>query len=269
MEISDYLRKSLASKRLIFTIGAGRNGSAHLARLMGFVPGVASFHEPAPYFWEAKEAALADRNQACEFWREKKLRVIAECKSLVYFESSHLACKGFLEVLDGSGVPFDLVYLRRDPRKIAQSLHRLGTVPERTESGVRYLWAPRQLVAFQDLQYDHWNDYQLTFWYAKSIQMLADAWRVRFAEVGRRFISVTVEEISSFGGYWRLLKALKLYRDYPRTWYWFWRTRGQKTNVRTYAAPDDFSKGDLDSFEAEVTAAIQDRKISLDSRRVD
>ncbi|MEO1524580.1 MAG: hypothetical protein AAFX06_04050 [Planctomycetota bacterium] len=261
--LSSYLRKKLRGIRLILTVGTGRNGSAHLAKLLSYVPGIASFHEPAPYFWQPMHEALRDRQVGIDFWREKKLPIIAECANLVYFESSHLACKGLLEALVELDVEFDLIHLRRDPRKVALSLLRLETIPGRTELGRQYLWSPEEVRGYSQLDTSNWDDYQMTYWYAKSMDSVASAWRDRAASIGSRFCSIDLEELVTFGGFRRLLSELQLKQTSLLTWNRFARNRKSKTNSRTYAEPIEIGGRKLDQLESEIHEALESARYEL------
>ncbi|MEL6106165.1 MAG: hypothetical protein AAFU85_09015 [Planctomycetota bacterium] len=262
--LSPYLRKKLQGIRLIFTVGTGRNGSAHLAKLLSYVPGVASFHEPAPYFWQPMHEALRDRSAGVDFWIHQKLPVIAECANLVYFESSHLACKGLLEALASLNVDFDLIHLRRDPRKVALSLLRLETVPSRTELGRQYLWAPDEVRGHEQIETRDWDDYQLTYWYAASMESVASAWKMRAIQTGQRFCEVDLDELVTFQGFRRLLSELRLKQTSLLTWNRFARNRKSKTNSRTYAEPIEIGGRKLDQLESEVDEAMASARYELE-----
>lgn len=262
--LSAYLRKKLQGIRLIFTVGTGRNGSAHLAKLLSYVPGMASFHEPAPYFWQPMHDALSDRQVGIDFWLDKKLPIIAECANQVYFESSHLACKGLLEPLAELGVEFDLIHLRRDPRKVALSLLRLETVPGRTELGRQYLWSPEEVRGHEQLADAQWDDYQRTYWYAASMDSVAAAWKSYTQRSGGRFCEIDLDELVTFGGFRRMLSELELKQTSLLTWNRFARNRKRKTNSRTYAEPVEIGGRQLDQLESEVRQAMASARYELE-----
>lgn len=261
--LSPYLRKKLQGIRLIFTVGTGRNGSAHLAKLLSYVPGIASFHEPAPYFWQPMHEALRDRSVGIDFWLQRKLPIIAECANQVYFESSHLACKGLLEALADLEVEFDLIHLKRDPRKVALSLLRLETVPGRTELGRQYLWAPDEVRGHERIDASVWDDYQLTYWYAASMESVAAEWQNFAADAGQNFCEIDLEELVTFGGFRRLLSELRLKQTSLLTWNRFLRNRKSKTNSRTYAEPIEIGGRRLDQLESEVHEAMASARYEL------
>ena len=129
-------------KRLIFTITTGHSGTRHLAWALGCFRDVDARHEPKPSFSGAFRTVCTEPETAAEFWRAHKLPSIASTKKPIYAETSHLACKGFLESLIELGYRPDLIHLHRDPREVATSLWRLDSVPGRTSKGVKYNLAP-------------------------------------------------------------------------------------------------------------------------------
>jgi hypothetical protein len=103
------------------------------------------------------------------FWCKEKLPFIAEQNHHVYVETSHLFCKGFFEPLLSLGVRPALIFLRRDPRDVAHSLYRLGTIPGRTEKGCTFLLQPDDPDTLFVSDWESLTDYQLCFWYCLEI----------------------------------------------------------------------------------------------------
>ena len=99
---------SLGGKRLILTVATGRNGTGYVSHLLHGMPGICCLHEPDPQFYTVMRAVQTDPGLAERFLLEQKLPAIRSFPEPVYFETSHLACKGFLEPLMTRGVPLDL-----------------------------------------------------------------------------------------------------------------------------------------------------------------
>src|SRR6185436_2882073 len=124
----------------------GRSGTEYLARVLGLFRGVRALHEPKPTFASAFRTVCAAPETAREFWLEHKLPRIARARAPVYAETSHLACKGFLESLVELDLQPTLIHLRREPHAVARSMLALGTVPGRTYKGVKYYLGPGDRV---------------------------------------------------------------------------------------------------------------------------
>lgn len=185
------------TKRLVLTITTGRSGTGFLARALGAWPAVRALHEPRPRFSSAFRAVQAAPHLAREFWTTEKLAAIERGPRPIHAETSHLACKGFLESLVELGVRPDLVHLRRDPRAVARSLWSLRTIPGRTLRGVRYYLSPsdRTFLPLEPARAERLSDYQLCYWYCLEIDARAAHYRARFAPLGVRVHEVALEAI--------------------------------------------------------------------------
>jgi hypothetical protein len=199
---------SAGGKRLIFTVGTGRNGTGYVSHLLHGIPGICCLHEPDPQFYPVLRAVQTDSGVAERFWREQKLPAIRGVAEPVYFETSHLACKGFLEPLMERGVAFDLVILRRDPVLVATSLFLLGTVPARTQLGLQFLLSPDDpgvlpLENWQDL-----HDWALCYWYCLEIERRAQVYKERLAGLGGRLLETSVGILKTDRGLGEMLAFL-------------------------------------------------------------
>jgi hypothetical protein len=204
---------SVGGKRLIFTVGTGRNGTGYVSHLLHGLPGICCLHEPDPQFYTVLRAAQSDPAVAERFLCEQKLPAIRSVAEPVYFETSHLACKGFLEPLLAHGVPLDLVILRRDPVLVATSLYLLGTVPARTQLGLQFLLSPSDpgvlpLENWQDL-----HDWALCYWYCLEIERRAQVYKERLARLGGRLLETSVGLLKTDRGLGELLAFLDLDAD--------------------------------------------------------
>jgi hypothetical protein len=201
---------SVSGKRLIFTVGTGRNGTGYVSHLLHGIAGICCLHEPDPQFYTVLRAVQSDPGVAERFLLEQKLPAIRGVAEPVYFETSHLACKGFLEPLMAHGVPLDLVVLRRDPILVATSLYLLGTVPARTPLGLQFLLSPADpgvlpLANWQDL-----HDWALCYWYCLEIERRAQVYKARLAGLGGRLLETSVGILKTDRGLDDLLAFLDL-----------------------------------------------------------
>jgi hypothetical protein len=199
---------SLGGKRLILTVGTGRNGTGYVSHLLQGVPGICCLHEPDPQFYTVMRAVQTDPGVAERFLLEQKFPAIRDVREPVYFETSHLACKGFLEPLMAHGVPFDLMILRRDPVLVANSLYLLSTVPARTQMGQLFLLSPDDPGV---LPLDNWqelHDWALCYWYCLEIERRAQVYKARLAELGGRLLETSVGILKTDRGLGELLAFL-------------------------------------------------------------
>lgn len=210
--MADLTAPTLGSRRLILTVTTGRSGTEYLARILSLFARVDARHEPKPRFSTSFRAVCAEASIAREFWTREKLPAIARTRRPVYAETSHLACKGFLESLAGLGVHFELVHLRREPRLVAKSLWSLGSIPGRSLLGVRYYLGPRDRV-FLPLApelAERASDYQLCYWYCLEIDARAAHYRQAFAGSGVRVHEVALESLRTRAGIQALGETLEL-----------------------------------------------------------
>ncbi|MFK7790858.1 MAG: hypothetical protein AB8C95_15360 [Phycisphaeraceae bacterium] len=118
----------------LFSINTGRSGSNYLGQILEHVVGCRAMHEPAPIGnGEVMRRYLRGEAMPMKEFARKKLEAIKQLKkgSQVYAETNHCFIKGF-----GWFVPEHLpaekigvVILKREPKKIAQSLLRIGCTP--------------------------------------------------------------------------------------------------------------------------------------------
>jgi hypothetical protein len=248
-------------RRMIFTITTGRSGTDYLARVLGLFARVHAEHEPKPTFASAWRTVLARPETAREFWLEHKLPRIARTRSPIYAETSHLACKGFLESLVELGARPTLIHLVREPRAVALSLLALGTVPGRSFKGVKYYVSPDdpRLELPTGGAERAWHDYQLCFWYCLEIEARANRLRERLEPLGVRFEHVEVASIADADGIRRLGDVLELGSFSTRGRIKLLGLVGRATNRKLDAKHAvTLSRDELDALEADVLA-LRDR----------
>ena len=204
------LLASCQGKNLIFTVTTGRSGSGYLQGLMGTIDDVTSLHEAVPNFMQVMRFAQSDRRFAYHFLVKQKLPAIAMCGTSVFFESSHLFCKGFMEPLLALGIVPNLIVLRREPRKVALSLLRLGTVPGRTWLGMQYLVCPDDVGTLPLPGWQSLSDYQLCYWYCLEIERRARLYTSLVRRLDGAVVETSIEQLSSQSTFFAMLDALHI-----------------------------------------------------------
>lgn len=256
--MSENWKERLNSKRLIFTVSAGRSGTHFLTRLFRYLPGMDVFHENnTPHFHDHMRAAQEDPNHARKFLNDEKLPFIESLKKPIYAETSHLFCKGFLEPLLELGVVPDLVLLSRDRRKIATSLFRLGTIPARQEKALQFYLKPDDpgVVTMED--WNSWSDYQLCYWYVLEIERRQRVYGQKVRELGGCVHACDLDEINTAEGYRELIKALNLRGPNPINWLKFYKNRQRKAgNFDASKSQRKLPKNQL-AEEAEVESLFE------------
>jgi hypothetical protein len=199
-------------RRLIFVVSTGRSGTEYLAKVLGLFRDVHAEHEPEPSFTNAFRTIAAAPDLARQFWLEHKLPAIARRPSPIYAETSHLACKGFLESAVEIGLRPTLVHLFRPYRATARSMLALRTIPGRTFNGVRFYLGPddRVMLPVPQSVAQRWHDYQLCYWYCLEIGERARVYAERFGPVGIGVARVDLDSIETAGGIEALGARLEL-----------------------------------------------------------
>ncbi len=196
-------------KRLIFTFTTGRSGTALLAQLLSLLPTdlVLATHEQKPlfddYLWQARQEPSIFKS----FWVDRKLPEIAKVPQPIYIETSHVACKGFLQSLSDLGVGFDTILLTRPLREVATSMYLLNDIPGRTKTGCRYYLLPDDpdnLVGV--VNWKKLSDYQLCYWYCLEIYYRGLKFKLRNLDA----FSISLSELKQEGGFVAMLNHLKL-----------------------------------------------------------
>ncbi|XCN73759.1 MAG: hypothetical protein Q3M24_03105 [Candidatus Electrothrix aestuarii] len=252
------LVEHIREKKIIFTVTTGRSGTAYLASIFGFAQGVVAEHEPAPEFAEVMRAVQRDPKLARSFLLEKKLPAILEKPGNIYVETSHLSCKGFLMPLLELGVVPDLIIHRRAPRAVALSLLCMGTIPSRSDKGLRFYLSPDDPGVLQINNWQQLTDYQLCYWYCLEIERRACEYSRVFQEQGARVTETTLDSLKSFSGLKTCFADLGLKMKFPS---WLTRLRflrsskvkvnESKETKKKIALPED-----LDGLEQQVHARL-------------
>jgi hypothetical protein len=204
------LIEQIREKQLILTVTAGRTGTAFLHNLFRLFPGVDSFHEDEPSYLHVMRRVQTQPAEAARFLKKFKFPVIAASKSRTFAETSHLFCKGFLEPMLNLGVYPDLVLLRRNPRRIALSLHERNTIPGRTSTGTDYLVCPADPGTLPLSLWEGMTDYQLCFWYALEIECRQHRYGDYMQQLGRKVCDYTASELHNPDSFLDMAETLSL-----------------------------------------------------------
>lgn len=180
----------MTSKDIILTVTTGRSGTQYLAYLLSLYNDLRSEHESLPAFHDYYRDIQNGRGSYKDFWIKEKLPYINRLKESHYSDVSHVACKGFIEPLLDLGVKPKLIFLKRNNRDVAKSLLELGTIPSRTELGLKYLSCPTDINSLKiNQKIDKLSDYQLCYWYTLDI----DYRMTMFKKVSTEFSLVYME----------------------------------------------------------------------------
>jgi hypothetical protein len=202
------LLQRVAVKTLIFTVTSGRSGTQTLARIFEAIPEVEAAHEGVPAFQQVMRLALSDPDLARDFLLTRKLPAIAASPKPNYLESSHVFGKGFLLPALKLGLRPQVIFLKRDPRRVALSLERIGATPHRTAGGRSHHLSPADPSLLPVLPWNDFTDYQLCYWYALEAirrQRIKHDLAVR-AGCTCRYLDIA--ELRTPGDVWSLLAAL-------------------------------------------------------------
>lgn len=260
---ADTLIEHIRKKRIIFTVTTGRSGTAYLASIFGFARGVFAEHEPKPEFAEVMRAVQNDPELARRFLLEKKLPAILESPGDIYVEASHLACKGFLIPLLELGIVPDLIIHRRASRDVAMSLLRMGTIPARSDKGLRFYLSPDDPDVLNISNWQRLTDYQLCYWYCLEIERRAGEYLEMFKKNGARITETTLSSLKTFSGLQDCFSDLDLKMKFPAwlTRLRFLRSARVKVNESKETKKDVMVPDNLNELENEMI-----KMVGLDKR---
>lgn len=204
------LLDAVGRRRLVFAATAGRTGTAYVTELFKGLGDTLAVHEPEPNFLHAMRRSQEHPPLALDFLLRHKLPFIAAQPQTAYVETSHLACKGFLEPMLSLGLRPGLLLLRRAPRAVARSLLERATVPGRTAAGWMYLLQPGDPGTLPFPGHATASDYQLCFWYALEIERRQARYATWFERLGCPVVDATAAELHDVGAWRRTVDALGL-----------------------------------------------------------
>ena len=255
-------------KRALFTVTTGRSGSNLLTEVLSCRSSICSLHEPSPSFDSVMSLVQQYPFVANEFLLKKKKKAIERSlgQKLIYSESSHLFCKGFLEAwLDIDELPIpDLICLDRDLRKVSKSLYQLNTIPARTWKGVRYYLSPsdgRNLTALPD--WKSLNDYQLCFWYCLEIEARKKHYASLISEHGGLCLHTSIDKLTDSDSFEQFCTELNLPEFSVIGRLRYKRIIGRMVNHKGHKKGGELSNDQLDEWEGEVSDRIEKSCVSL------
>lgn len=259
-ELDDTAVASLRNKRLVFTATTGRSGTDFLRSIVSVLPGVSAKHEPNPNFVDVfRRVQLGvEPELARRWWVEEKLRRIAAKSAPIYFEASHVFCKGFVEPLVDLGFVPRLILLSRENRSVARSMFRLGTIPTRTLRADRWYLRPDDPGVLPIDGWQQMHDYQLCYWYTLEIARRQDVYEKLIAEHGGETLRIDLPEIATPEGFDRLARFMTDGAPPLRSRIRFARRARKRANKKMRVKESRLMRlpDDLDAMEQAVHDAI-------------
>lgn len=259
-ELDDTATASLREKRLIFTVTTGRSGTDFLRSIVSVLPGVSAKHEPNPNFVDVfRRIQLGvEPDLARRWWVEDKLRRIAGKSAPIYFEASHVFCKGFVEPLLELGYVPRLILLSRENRNVARSMFRLGTIPTRTLRADRWYLRPDDPGVLPIDGWQRMHDYQLCYWYTLEIARRQGVYEKLIAQHGGQTLRIDLPELTTPEGFDRLARFVTDSAPSVRSRLRFARRARSRANKKTRLKESRLMRlpDDLDAMEQQVHDAI-------------
>lgn len=251
------MKAELDIRRIIFTVTAGRSGTAFLSYLMNHIPNVKSFHEPKPQFHEVMRLVQKNIDIAYEFWIDRKLpEIIITEQNSVYVETSHLFCKGFAEPLLNLGFVPDIIILTRPHRQVARSLYQVAAIPGRTERALTWYLSPEDPQVVAPANWQSLTDYQLCYWYCLEIERRSELYASMFSQRGARVARTSIDDIKSVQGFRRLIDDLMLVKPSIHGWIKYLRNRNRRINIKAGEKQEREIPDNADEQEMEVRGLL-------------
>lgn len=191
-------------------VTTGRSGTKLLANLLTLGDDVCALHEPEPAFHHVLEEVKRDPAAALKFVREVKLPAIQARPEKYYAETSHLFGKGFFEVFLELELPFKIIILNRNPRDVARSLWRVGTVPGRTQRGRTFLLEPLQQNVLKLRNWDRMTDYELCYWYCLEMERRKTLYAAECTKRGIAVVETSIESLKQYSAFLECMRACGL-----------------------------------------------------------
>lgn len=246
----------LNSKKLVFSVATGRCGTAFFAEILRLIPGVWSLHEPEPEYADVLRDVQNDPDKARDFLLNRKLPVIASLDSNIYIETSHLFCKGFLGPLLELDIVPALLWIRRDHRAVASSMFRGGTIPGRTEKGLRFYLSPGDPGVLAITDWQNLHDYQLCFWYCLEIERRALEYRRLYQANNWLWAETSLSHINTTAGFRQVIADLELPKLNTINWLRYLNNRRRKVNPTTTHKQRISLPANLGELEKEVMEQV-------------
>jgi hypothetical protein len=195
---------AIERKDLVLTVSPGRSGTKLLARLLGSVLELPAEHEPEPRANWVLRPSIEDANTGREWLLTEKLPSIACRQGSIYIETSHIYCKGMIEIFLSLGLKLRFIILRRRASEVARSLYQMGVIPGRTKEGVMVLLSPSDCNVLPLEGWEGFSDYQLCYWYAREIERRQMFYSEFFTKAGISFIDLDFRELIRWEGVCKL-----------------------------------------------------------------
>ena len=255
-------------KRLIFTVTPGRSGTFYLTHLLQGLPDIHAEDEAEPGFHDWLPEARHDPVLAEKLLIEKKLPFIQAISQKTYIETSHYFSKGFVDPLVRLGINFDLILLKREPRKVAGSRFLIGGGMKELRAGKYYpdILGPHEPNFLPARNITAWNDYQLCYWYSLETFFRMKHYAQLIASRGGKIFETALESLASGDNYGKLLAWLNVPEDIIRTRVDNIQAREEKVNLllpvkKQFGRESILASLDLEALEAKV---LQDCGLSAD-----
>jgi len=242
--------------KLVFTVATGRCGTAFFAEILRLVPGAESLHEPEPEYADVLREVQGNPEKARDFLIERKLPAIAAQSSSIYIETSHLFCKGFLEPLLEMGIVPALLWIRRDHRAVASSMFRAGTIPGRTDKGLRFYLSPGDPGVLNLSGWHALHDYQLCYWYCLEIERRGREYRELYLANNWLWAETSLEDINTVAGLRQVIDDLELPKLNMINWLRYLNNRRRKVNPTSVHKQRIALPANLDELELQVRERV-------------
>lgn len=253
-KLSRELNQKLNQKRFIFTITTGRSGTQYLSKMMSLLS-VTSDHEGHPRFSDHLAKVQFNQELAYKFWVEEKLPHIASTPHPYYVDLSHLFCKGFVEPLLDIGIIPDVIVHRRNPRDVALSFYKLGSIPSQKNREK----SPRDFHIFPDdptvitlPNWQNWNDYQLCYWSCLEVEKRSRIYSDLIRSLGGKVVYTTFDEVIKPMGFWELVKSLDLPKPNLFQKFKYYRLHRKPSNQKVFSKKMIELPNNLDELENTV-----------------
>lgn len=184
-------------KNVIFTITHGRTGTTMVTEVFKIFSDTRSEHEPEPNYANVFPDVKKNPRHAIAFLKEK-IKTIESCRERSYVETSNVFGKGFFIPLVRMGFFPKLIFLNREFRKVAESLHRRGSFPMRTKMGQHFSSDPSCPGGLPVFKPADLSDYQLCYWGVLDSfyrQLQAEA---IYNSMGKDYVWASASDFNSF-----------------------------------------------------------------------
>jgi len=201
--------RRLSVMDLTFTVTSGRSGTKLLTVLLQKSAGIDACHEPDPRANFELRGTIEDPRHGLNWLINEKLPYIATHHTRrIYAETSHIYCKGFIELIQELGLNTRYIILRRDAKAVARSLYQMKCIPERTDAGRLVLIGPSDKGVLNLPNWQEYSDYQLCYWYAREIERRQQHYAARFAAERIPFHDLRMEDLLAWDKFQRLCAFL-------------------------------------------------------------